>query len=80
MNDEGELNPDDEFRNTFRHFRDEINRSAKFPYTDYKLREELRLYPQVAPPRHKEGGTEWSFNAQAVKNFLVARNWWVTDV
>lgn len=80
MNDDGELDPTEEFRNTFRHFRDEINRSAKFPYTDYKLREELRGYPQVAPPRHKEGGTEWSFNAQAVKDFLVSRNWWVTDV
>lgn len=79
MDDDGNLNPDDEFRNTFRHFRDEINRVAKFPYTDYKLREELRIYPQVCEPKHTKGGTEWTFNCQAVKDFLLARNWWVID-
>ena len=79
MDDEGNVNPEDVLRNTFRHFRDEINRVAKFPYTDYKLREELRIYPQSAPPRHREGGTEWTFNLQQVKNFLVERNWWVHD-
>ena len=79
MDDDGTLNPEDVLRHTFRHFRDEINRVAKFPYTDYRMREELRLYPQVAPPRHREGGTEWSFNLQEVKDFLVRQNWWVHD-
>jgi hypothetical protein len=79
MDDEGVLPDDDEFRGSFRFFKEEINKTAKFPYTDYKLREELRIYPQISPPKHTRGGTEWSFNCQAVKDFLVVRNWWVTD-
>ena len=79
MDDDGNLDPEEEMRHSFRHFKEEINRTAKFPYTDYKLREELRVYPQVNEPRHTKGGTEWAFNCQAVKDFLVARNWWVTD-
>jgi hypothetical protein len=79
MDDDGTLGSEYEFRHSFRHFKDEINKVAKFPYTDYKLREELRVYPQVNEPRHTKGGTEWAFNCQAVKDFLVARNWWVSD-
>jgi hypothetical protein len=79
MDDDGNLDPDDEMRNTFRHFKEQISAVSKYPYTDYKLREELRVYPQVCEPKHTRGGTEWTFNLQQVKNFLVARNWWVTD-
>jgi hypothetical protein len=79
MDDDGTLGADDEFRQSFRSFKDEINRTAKFPYTDYKLREELRVYPQVCEPKHTRGGTEWAFNCRQVRDFLVARNWWVTD-
>lgn len=79
MDDDGNLDPDDEFRNSFRFFQTEINKVAKFPYNDYKLREELKIYPQVNPPKHTRGGTEWAFNSQAIKDFLMSRNWWVTD-
>ena len=79
MDDDGVLSPDDEFRGSFRFFKEEINKTAKFPYTDYKLREELRIYPQITQPKHTRGGTEWAFNCQAVRDFLVDRNWWVTD-
>lgn len=79
MEDDGTLDQTAEFRYSFRHFKEEINRNAKFPYTDYKLREELRVYPQINEPRHTRGGTEWAFNCQAVKAFLEARKWWVYD-
>lgn len=79
MADDGTLDPDDVMSHPFRHFRDEINRISKFPYSDYKLREELKPYPQHEPPKHREGGTVWSFNYQQVKDYLVQRSWWVTD-
>ena len=79
MEEDGTIGADDELRNTFRYFRDEINRTSKFPYTDYRLREELCAYPQVDEPRHTRGGTEWAFSCRAVKDFLIARQWWVTN-
>jgi hypothetical protein len=79
MEDDGTIGADDEMRNTFRYFRDEISRLSKFPYTDYRLREELRVYPQVNEPRHTRGGTEWAFSCRAVKAFLESRQWWVSD-
>jgi hypothetical protein len=79
MEEDGTIGADDELRNTFRYFRDEINRLSKFPYTDYRMREELRVYPQITEPRHTRGGTEWAFSCRAVKAFLVSRQWWVVD-
>jgi hypothetical protein len=79
MEDDGTLDQDLEVRMSFRSLKEEINRSAKYPYTDYKLREELRVYPQVDEPRHTRGGTEWSFNCKQVRNFLASRQWWVDD-
>jgi hypothetical protein len=79
MEDDGTLGETEEIRLPFRLLKEEINKTSKFPYSDYKLREDLRPYPQANEPRHTRGGTEWAFNCQAIRDYLVSKQWWVFD-
>jgi hypothetical protein len=80
MEEDGTIPENEEFRNTFRRFKEDINATCKYAYSDYKLRAELNLYPQLEKPKHTRDGSEWSFNAKAVKDYLERRRWWVDNI
>lgn len=80
MDDEGVIPDDEVLTQTFRRLRDDINATCKYAYADYRLREELKEYPQVEKPRHTRDGTEWSFNMKQVRQYLEQRGWWVEGI
>lgn len=52
-----------------------INTVSKFPYSPFKLAQELKQYPHTKTDTKR--GTEYTFNFDEVKTFLQGRSWWV---
>ncbi len=52
-----------------------VNASSKYPYSPYKLAQELKQFPQQMV--HTRRGAEYTFNIVELTAFLRQRSWWV---
>lgn len=52
-----------------------VNAVSKYPYTPYKLAQELKRFPQTVT--HTRRGAEYTFNVEELVTHLKEQNWWV---
>lgn len=53
----------------------QLNTSCKFPYSPYKLSQEVKMYPHTFIK--KNSGNQYRFELDKVQQFLVDKHWWV---
>lgn len=52
-----------------------VNSVSKYPYTQYKMSQELKQYPHQV--QHTNRGNLYVFNCLEVKRFLQTKHWWI---